>query len=134
MTGTNEINGDILYLIPRLKVAEIVLLTLAVNFCRFVNCRRTGYNYIGLEFSCEEVLMLCRAKALAGLALQGRKHMTDEFSELQYAGKPDFLSLLVIEHDNLSSISVLSDANILPWKSKENYCLWFESNEMKTVC
>lgn len=110
MTGTNEINGDILYLIPRLKVAEIVLLTLAVNFCRFVNCRRTGYNYIGLEFSCEEVLMLCRAKALAGLALQGRKHMTDEFSELQYAGKPDFLSLLVIEHDNLSSISVLSDA------------------------
>lgn len=134
MTGTNEINGDILYLIPRLKVAEIVMLTLAVNFCCFINCRRTGYNYIGIEFSCGEVLLLCGAEVLAGLALRGRKHTTDAFCELQYSGKPGFMSLLVIKYNNLSSLPVPSDENILPWKSKETYCLWFESNKMRTVC
>lgn len=134
MTGTNKINGDILYLIPTLKVAEILMLTLAVNFCHFINCRRTGYNYIGIEFSCEEVLQLFGAEVLAVLALHGRKLTTDEFCELQYARKPGFLSLLITKHNNLSSLSVLSDANILPWNSKETCCLWFESNEMKTVC
>lgn len=54
MTGTNEINGDILYLIPRLKLGEIVVLTLAISFCCFINCRRARYNYTGIEFSCEE--------------------------------------------------------------------------------
>lgn len=134
MTGTNEINGDILYLIPKLNMAEIVMLTLAVNFCCFIICRRTGYNYIGIEFSCEEVLLLCGAKVLVGLAMHGSKQMIDEFCGLQYAGNLGFISLLVIKHNNLSSLSVLSDANILPWKPQDTYCLWFESNEMRTVC
>lgn len=80
----------------------------------------------------KDLWLPCEAEVLAGLALCGRKHMNDEFHEMQYAGKPGFTYRLVIKYSKLSALSVPSDANILPWKLKGNLLSWFESSTTRT--